>query len=202
MRNKWVVILVSMLIALVVLVSGQAAWATPWQNPKYQSGPPPETHLYSCPDKAGELVSQSGDATISVPQGAVGECVTLVHSLRVDCQVADAGVVGQVLGHAFTFKALMGTGGGEISDFTLAKPVQVCVTYTDEDLVNAGGDANSLLLMVANKAVAGQWTKVATTIDPVQKKVCGVLGFSACVVLGSAKPGMPVTGAPHADVIP
>jgi len=114
------------------------------------------------PVVATELVSPSGDATISVPPGAVDGEHSLTYGQLTPADLPELPDGFTTTGRAFD-PSVAGEGGEEIAGFSFKAPITVAVTLTAVDVVLAGSDETRLVIQHYREGSG--WEALQTTAD-------------------------------------
>ncbi len=76
---------------------------------------------------------------------------------------------------------------------TFNPPLTVCYTYTDADLLAAGGDPNNFVIQTAD--IGGAWATMTTTVNTTTRQVCATTDHLTLFELAARAPtSLPVTG--------
>ena len=126
------------------------------------------------PAEGGSLTTEDGAVSVDVPVGAVTGAYMGVQIVPVEPTAPDMPpppgafrIGSRVVSIVFTDDQ-----GNALTNVVLDRPVRVCVAYTDADAAAAEGGVFGLELL-RYAVPPGEWVALNTTVDPVNKKLCG-----------------------------
>jgi len=139
------------------------------------------------PAEGGTLETEDGNVVVEVPAGATDEYMG-VQVVPVEPTGEDVpppplafSVGSRVVSIVFTDDA-----GNALTNVVLDRPVRVCVAYTDADAAAAEGGVFGLqLLRYADPP--GEWVALNTTVDPLNKRLCGYTSRFSLFAVGLSK---------------
>ncbi len=146
------------------------------------------------PAEGGSLTTEDGAVSVDIPVGAT-DVYMGVQIVPVEPTTEDVpppplafSVGSRVVSIVFTDAS-----GNALTNVVLDRPVQVCVAFTDADAAAADGGVFGLeLLRYADPP--GEWVALNTTVDPVNKMLCGYTSRFSLFAVGISK----ATGAEEA----
>jgi len=133
--------------------------------------------------------------SLSVPDGAINRDGAIEFRLMQPNGVPAANS-GQVLIGIATDLTLFDTDGKPVTRPTFDQPVQVCFSYSPNELARAGGDPASLFIQFYD-VNAGAWVALPTTANAANQRVCApvthftLFSVAAKVAVPAA---LPITG--------
>ena len=139
------------------------------------------------PAEGGSLTTEDGAVSVDIPVGAtdvyMGVQVVPVEPTTEDVPPPPLAfsVGSRVVSIVFTDAS-----GNALTNVVLDRPVQVCVAFTDADAAAADGGVFGLeLLRYADPP--GEWVALNTTVDPVNKMLCGYTSRFSLFAVGISK---------------
>ncbi|NQU97199.1 MAG: hypothetical protein HQ548_06100 [Chloroflexi bacterium] len=139
------------------------------------------------PAEGGSLTTEDGAVSVDIPVGAtdvyMGVQIVPVEQTTEDVPPPPLAfsVGSRVVSIVFTDAS-----GNALTNVVLDRPVQVCVAYTDADAAAADGGVFGLeLLRYADPP--GEWVALNTTVDPVNKRLCGYTSRFSLFAVGIAR---------------
>ena len=141
---------------------------------------------------------------ITVPPTATGtECYNFAYT-PIDPETIPPPPLGSPLIAPFSLAIFSGV--NPAIGITFNPPLEICSSYTDDDVAQVGDDPNNLALAYYDE-IEGKWLPLDNpTVDPVNKTVCGTLSHLTMIALTArlTPAGVPVTGgeSPTQEFLP
>ncbi|MBI2908364.1 MAG: hypothetical protein HYX92_12010 [Chloroflexi bacterium] len=142
------------------------------------------------PQTGGKLTVGEG-IVIEVPSGGVAEPVDLLYSLETQGRAAAAAEKLTLVKPAFSVDAYRDS--RVLSGFAFAKPVQLCISFTDQELAAVGGDPRRLEVKRFDSTAGdgkGSWVSVPTRVDNTNRRVCAAVQYLSSFALTSSVPAV------------
>ena len=183
----------AVLVAVLLVSLLPSVWATPPQEPLRQTVPTPapgQSMGTFTPEGGGTLISPEGDVTVTAPPGGVTDTLHIVYTDLGLADVPSPNAGFGFVGHWFSLEVYLGV--TLLQEYEFAKPATICVAFTAEDVVAAGGDAENMVLQYYDEALAA-WVDLETTV--VDSRVCATVTHLTVFALAVRVPlGLPTTG--------
>lgn len=172
------VVITAVVIGLVFLSSGPAAWATSNQSPAAQTVPTPAGGAVAqvTPNASATAKTADGKTEISIPEGAVTTPIEVAVTPKTVADIPATPPAQTAIVGVFTIEAFK---GGELqSGFVFSKAITICTKVTQADMDKVKGDVTKIRIMRFADDTK-QWIALTTSVDP------PVAGSPACATVRS-----------------
>ena len=182
-RPTWPLLVLG-LIAFGFFLAGQPSLAL--------AMPPGQYGAVTCGDGG---TCALGSTTATVPAGALPSGYTLVVYPPPAGSPIPPAAPGTVLVGDLLYAEVHDAQGNIVNQFTPSTPFSLCMTYTSDQLAQAGGDANNFRIRYFDTA-ANAWNDVGpTSVDAGNSRVCVNVAHLTLFGLFALTPSsLPVTG--------
>ncbi len=168
--------------------------ATPTSTPTPTSAPAAPAFV---PPAGSQSVGANGGAfscgagwTLTIPAGVLPDNSSLQCGAFDPNATTGAPAGFKFMGQMINVLILDNTGAARR---TFNPPLTLCVTYTDADLLAAGGDPNNFVIQTAD--IGGAWATMTTTVNTTTRQACGTTNHLTLFDLSARVPtSLPVTG--------